>query len=294
MIPGRDPRGRRGRRAQGAVLCLLAASPGSVCAQTEVPDAPAEASADGAQDGGTLGIEFDVAPELVTHSPFRLRSWTSSATSASMTLRAAEPIAADWEIAFDAGPSITIAHDRDVDNESAMGASIELRARNDLAGLRPFLGYAIERSYDGVFEARGQTGHSLFAGLGLYRTRGPTAFSLELSPRWSFGSGGLEHRAVNLWGELIHPLIPDALAVQADAAIERRWHAGDSSGRRDWRFEAWVGLDAAEAMNGWVGGKAFRTFGAGVRWMRIASNRPDESSTAIAFLPAITMRVDFR
>lgn len=294
MIPGRDPRGWRGQRARGAVLCLLAAVPASARAQSEAPDASAEAPAEAARRGGTLGIEFDVAPEIVTHSPFRIRSWTSSATSASMTFRAVEPVAADWEIAFDAGPSITIAHDRDVDNESALGASVELRARNDLAGLRPYLGYAVERSFDGVFEARGQTGHSLFAGLGLYRTRGPTEFSLELSPRWSFGSSGLEHRAINLWGELVHPLIADALALQADASIERRWHAGDLSGRRDWRFEAWAGLDAAGAMNRWTGARAFRNFGAGVRWMRISSNRPGASNTAVAFLPAVTLRVDFR
>lgn len=287
MTSGRhDRRRRRGHRAKVA-LCLLAAAPGSALAQAEAP-------AEEAQQGGTLGIEFDLAPELVTHSPFRLRSWTSSATSASMTFRVVEPIAADWEVAFDAGPSITLVHDRDVDNESAVGASVELRARNDLAGLRPFIGYAVERSFAGVFAERGATGHSLFAGLGLYRSRGPTEFSLELSPRWSFGSGGLEHRAVNLWGEASHPLIADALAVQADASIERRWHAGDAAGRRDWRLEAWVGLDAAGAVNQWVGGKAFRNFGAGVRWMRISSNAPGESSTAVAFLPALTMRVNLR
>lgn len=291
MIPGRhDPRGRRGQRALCVALCLLAAPPGAAWAQDEAPTIAEEE----VQAGGSLRIEFDLAPELVTHSPFRSRSWTSSATSASMTLRAVEPIAADWEIAFDAGPSITIAHDRDVDNESALGASVELRARNDLAGLRPFIGYAIERSYDGVFEARGETGHSLFAGLGLYRTRGPSEFSLELSPRWAFGSGRLEHRAINLWGELIQPLIPDALALQLDASIERRWHAGEADGRRDWRFEAWAGLDAAASFNRWSGGEAFRHVGAGIRWMRIASNRPGASSTAIAFLPAITLRVALR
>ncbi|NIJ20314.1 hypothetical protein FHS95_002006 [Sphingomonas naasensis] len=241
-----------------------------------------------------MRIEFDLAPELVTHSPFRMRSWTSSATNAAMTLQLIEPIAADWEVAFDVGPSITIAHDRDIDSASAVGASIELRARNDLAGLRPWIGYAVERSYSGVFEARGETGHTLFAGLGLYRSRGPTAFSLELSPRWSFGPGGLEHQAVNLWGEVVHPLIVDALALQLDGSVERRWHAGDDSGRRDWRFEAWAGLDAAGAMNRWTGSSAFDRVGAGVRWMRISSNREGASSTRVAFLPSLRLRVGFR
>jgi hypothetical protein len=293
MLSRRHPHGQS--QVLWSLLCLLAAAPGTALAQVQADDDPTEVPADPAgPDIGTLAIQFDLAPEVVTHSPFRMRSWTSSATNASITFRVTEPIGTDWEIALDAGPSINIAHDRDVQSESAVGGSIEIRARHDIAGLRPFVGYAVERSYSGVFEADGATGHSLYLGLGLQRSRGPTAFALELSPRWSFGPAGLEHQAINLWGEIVHPLIPDALALQADASIERRWHSGDLSGQHDWRFQGWAGLDAAEAMNRGVGSKAFRNLGAGLRWMRISSNDPSASRTTIALLPALTMRFNLR
>ena len=102
-----------------------------------------------------------------------------------------------------------------------------------------------------------------------------------------------DYIAGELWMEGVIPVLSDGIDFIAEAAVDRRWYREVDPGlgqkRRDWRFEAFLGLDFAKAVSPGDGG-LLRSLGIGVRWLDIASNFDSVDSSSLKLLPAITLR----
>lgn len=246
------------------------------------------------QRSSSSWIELDLAPELVTHNPLTANTHTSGNTSLSLTFITVQPLSEALELEFDIGPSVTIDHAPDTSAGSSLGAAIELRTRQNASGFSAFASYGIGRSFDDVFGAGQDTTHVFTTGLRYGVELGIGHFGAELAPRYVTSTQDLdEYLAAELFLEAVVPIITDGAILIAEAALDRRWYQRADpvleKSRRDWRFEAFFGIDFAGALSAGRSENLFRSLGVGVLWSEVDSNFSGAQRSEILVLPAITL-----
>lgn len=286
-----------------SLLCTALLAAPTVHAQAPVPteeESPDSSVADlhlpgfGATTGRTW-LELEVAPELVSHNPLGSSSRASDATNVSMTVITTHPLSRSLEIEIDAGPSTTIDTDNDRPFESSLAAGVELRTRPGASGFASFVSYGIARDFEDFFGDGLDTVQTLKAGVRYGGEIGPMAVGFELAPRWVNSTFDLDdYLAGELWMEGVIPVFGDGIDLIAEGIVDRRWYQNFDPGlqgkRRDWRIEAFLGLDFAGAVapkdSNWL-----RSLGVGLRWLDVHSNDNSVDSSSLKFLPAVTVRL---
>jgi hypothetical protein len=291
-------------RALVLPVMLAATSPARAQSQPPAAEAGDEGAASDTSDlhlpgydspSGRTWLEFDVAPELVSHNPLGSSSRTSDETSVSMTFITTHALSRSLEIEFDAGPSTTIDTDEDKPFNSSLAAGLELRTRTSPSGFASFVSYGVARDYANFFGEGLDTTQTLKAGARYGGKFGPMAVGFELAPRWVHSTYELDdYVAGELWMEGVIPVLSDGIDLIAEGVVDRRWYLnvdpGQGQKRRDWRFEAFLGLDFAKAVA--PGDRSpLRSLGIGVRWFDIHSNFDSVDSSSLKLLPAITLRI---
>lgn len=240
-------------------------------------------------------VDLEFAPELASHNPLGSSSRASGETSVSLTLAAVQPLSRALEIEVDVGPSVTIDTDEDTPFDSSLAANFELRTRKATSGFSSFVSYGVARDYDDFFGAGLDTSQMLKAGARYSGEFGPLAAGFELGPRWVNSSRDLDdYVAGELWMEGVLPVLRGGIELIAEGVVDRRWYLnmdpGLGSKRRDWRFEAFLGLDFANAVSP-RDGSLLRSLGVGLRWLNIHSNMDSVDSSSLKLLPAVTVRL---
>jgi hypothetical protein len=292
-----------GRTIAEALLCA-ALLPTPAFAQSEVPTTE-EATQDAdiadlhlpgfGRTTGRTWLEFEVAPELVSHNPLGSSSRASDATNVSLTVITTHPLSRSLEIEIDGGPSTTIDTDEDRPFESSLAAGVELRTRPGPSGFASFVSYSVARDFEDFFGEGLDTVQTLKAGVRYGGEIGPMAVGVELAPRWVNSSFDLDdYLAGELWMEGVIPVFGEGIDFIAEGIVDRRWYQNFDpvlqGKRRDWRIEAFFGLDFAGAVapkdSNWL-----RSLGVGVGWLDVHSNEEAIDSSSLKFLPAVTVRL---
>lgn len=293
------------RKIAAAILCLASAlsiAPPAL-AQSEPPPPGEEGAGPDTSELHIPGyerpprrawLELEVAPELVSHNPLGSSSRASDETNVSLTFITRQPLSSGLELEFDAGPSTTIDTDNDTPFESSLAASLELRTRPGASGFSSFLSYAVARDFDDFFGEGLETSQTLTAGLRYGGKAGPVEIGFELAPRWVNSTRDLDdYLAGELWMEGVAP-VGNEINLIAEGIVDRRWYqnANPAIGgkRRDWRFEAFLGLDFAGAVARGEG-SLLRSLGLGMRWIEVNSNLDSADRSSFKLLPAITLRL---
>lgn len=240
-------------------------------------------------------VDLEIAPELASHNPLGSSSRTSGETNVSLTFVAVQPLSRALEIEIDVGPSMTIDTDTDAPFDSSLAANFELRTRKAASGFSSFVSYGVARDFDDFFGAGLDTSQMLKAGARYSGKFGPMAVGFELAPRWVNSSHDLDdYVAGELWMEGVLPVLRDGIDFIAEGVIDRRWYLNMDPGfggkRRDWRFEAFLGLDFARTVSP-RDGSLLRSLGVGLRWLDIHSNMDSVDGSSLKLLPAVTLRL---
>lgn len=277
-----------------AVAALLLAAPQDQMETAAAADHLNIPGYDGESPGSSL--ELEIAPQIVSHNPLGAGSQASDALDLSLTLATRHRISSALELELDAGASKTI--DNDDGSSSALGATIELRTVPGTSGLSAFASYTVARDYDGFLEQGLDTSQTFTAGLRYGRSLGGAEIGFELAPRWVESSFDLDdHVAVNLWGELVVPVLGEGVSLILDTSVERRWYGNEGplllAKRRDWRFASYLGLDFAGAVNAAAGIRFVRALGVGVEWLEVGSNFDGADRSNLSFLPAVAVGLSF-
>lgn len=237
-------------------------------------------------------LTLEIAPEIVSHSPLRPGTQTSTALDLSLVLATVRPIGDAFEIELDAGATRTI----DNGSASSLATAAELRTRPGTSGFSAFMGYSVARDYAGFFGAGEATAQTITTGVRFGRELGPVEVGFELAPRWSLSSiAADEHFAANILGEVSAPVIADDVLLILEVTGERRWYRHRDplllARRKDWRFASYLGLDLAGAFGAdtpWL-----HDLAVGVEWLEVSSNFDSAKASDLALLPAVSIGIGF-
>jgi hypothetical protein len=249
---------------------------------------------DGAEPGSS--IEFEIAPEIASHNPLGAESRTSAATDVSLTFVTIHELSEQFEIEFDAGPSMTF-ESGDVSG-SSLAAALELRTRQNESGFAGFARYGVARDFDEFFDEGLDTVQTLTAGLRYGAEVGPAAIGFELAPRWVNSTYDLDdYLAGELFVDAVLP-VSDGIMAIAEMSVDRRWYQNVDPAilakRRDWRVEVFAGLDFADVIAPASGRtNPIRSLGIGVLWLDVSSNLDSADRSSFKVLPAVTAGVSF-
>lgn len=295
-----------GKLALAALLLAVTAVPVSAQPSDAHGTPPADADLDVVDQlhlpgyGGRapgFGIEFEIAPEIASHNALGSESRTTSATDVSLTFITTHRLSDWFEIEFDAGPSFTL--DSGDVSGSSLGASLELRTRQNDSGFAAFAQYGLARDFDEFFEDGLDTIQTLSGGVRYGTSVGPAAIGVEIAPRWVNSSHDLDdYLAGELFVDAVFPVIESGVILIAEMAVDRRWYQNADpfllAKRRDWRFEVFAGVDFADAIS-FAPGRAnpIRSLGVGVLWLEVNSNVDSADRSTFKLLPAVTAGVSF-
>ena len=245
-------------------------------------------------------ISFEIAPAIAAHNslgPIGPESRDTTSLDMSLFFTNVQPISDRLEVRFLAGPDMII-ENGDV-RESVLVAGAELRTRRSASGVVGFAGYEIARVYDDFFRDGFDTEHIFSGGIRYGTNIGQGEIGFELGPRWLISklvTG--DYLAGRLLVDSTYPVVKNKVSLIGELSVDRRWylnvHPSIGEKRRDWRLQAFAGVDFADLLAPPSGGaNPVRSLGVGVLWQDIDSNRPDIHRTAFKFVPAITIGASF-
>lgn len=279
------------------LLCALALCPTPAWAQDKLDDnsVPEHLHLPGYEPDsrparGGSSVRLEIAPEIVSHNPLGEGSQTSDALDLTLSFATRQPLSDAIEVAFNAGASKTIANG----STSELAGGVELRTRPSSSGFSVFMRYNLAQEYADLFEEDLGTTQRVITGLRYGRDLGGAEIGLQLSPRWEEAPGRVgDFGAVNLWGELVVPVVGDEIQLVLEATAERRWYQSASPAilarRRDWRFASYVGLDLAGLIE--TPQRIVHDLTIGFEWLEVSSNLPSAKRSDLSVLPMVAVRV---
>lgn len=245
-------------------------------------------------------LSFEIAPAIAAHNslgPVGPESRDTTSLDTSLMFINVQPIGDKLEVRFLAGPDLII-ENGDV-REAVLVAGAELRTRPGASGIVGFVGYEFAEVYEDFFKSSIDTENIFSAGIRYGTNIGPGEIGFELGPRWLISDHApSEYLAGRLLADSTYPLVKDKVSLIGEFSVDRRWYLSEhpliGAKRRDWRLQAFAGVDFADLLAPPSGGRnPVRSLGVGVLWQDIDSNRPDVHRTAFKFVPAITVGASF-